>query len=794
MMNQFIPGLWSHCFTTAWALALWRASWQGGLALLLVWAACRYWLAMPPRWREWLWRLAYLKLLLAWLWAGTLALHILPVRPYQPASAPVAQSSPAPVTETPSPQSVTPVANTAKPTTISAKPVADTTLSPTPSHSSVSAHHWQFADLLPLLGITWLLGVAWGGVRLLLAVWHVQRLRGECRPVGDMQVLKLRVQVVKQMGLRKAPMLMAHPTAGPLLLGTFHPIIIVPEAMLVGDSAELRLALAHELAHVRRLDIGWGWMTALVELFFFFHPLVYPARRESRLAQEIACDALALAGTDASPREYGAMLMNGVLQRAHYRPVPVAVGILESFSTLHRRLSAMKTLNALSPRQRLLSGTLACAMTLVLLVPWRLVAADDLAQIHIAPPPTQPVPNARDIYLKACAKEVVQLPSVDQQEPPITRIFDMSVQGIAPGGIMPQSPGSTNTVPAPTLAQMQALLSANQPAFELLRQGFTAEYCEIPCRSSSVLFPHFGKFREMSRALAADAYTRSCAGDWSGAMTSSLDGLRLGEDIPHGGIIMSLLVGIAIQNIARKQTWQIVPHLSAAEAAAATHRLETIMARHVPFADILQEEKWMTEASLLEAFNNPKLKEMLQQDPNADQKTKDYFTHNSVSTIVKQHAEYMDAMIAREKQPYAAQSAEPKLPDNSLPQAMRPVFGKGRFKEIISTTQNALLLTTLALQSYFAQYHQYPEKLSTETLTDLKAIPADPFAVNQPLRYKRTATGYLLYSIGPDGKDDGGAPCSEGQKTAAPVTRNQSGDSGVQQDSTGDIVAGVNIH
>ncbi len=123
-------------------------------------------------------------------------------------------------------------------------------------------------------------------------------------------VLRLRVQVVKQMGLRRAPMLLAHPSAGPLLLGITHPVIIVPEAMLIGDGEELRLALAHELAHVRRRDILWGWLPALAS-FFFFHPLLYPARRECRLAQEIACDAEALSRTDASPRDYGAMLLKG---------------------------------------------------------------------------------------------------------------------------------------------------------------------------------------------------------------------------------------------------------------------------------------------------------------------------------------------------------------------------------------------------------------------------------------------------------------------------------------------------
>ncbi len=49
---------WGHLLAPNWADALWRACWQGGLALLLIWALCRAWPAMPARLREWLWRLA----------------------------------------------------------------------------------------------------------------------------------------------------------------------------------------------------------------------------------------------------------------------------------------------------------------------------------------------------------------------------------------------------------------------------------------------------------------------------------------------------------------------------------------------------------------------------------------------------------------------------------------------------------------------------------------------------------------------------------------------------------------
>jgi len=69
----------------------------------------------------------------------------------------------------------------------------------------------------------------------------------------------------------------------------------------------------------------------------------------------------------------------------------------------------------------------------------------------------------------------------------------------------------------------------------------------------------------------------------------------------------------------------------------------------------------------------------------------------------------------------------------------------------------------------------------------LKAIPADPFTANGTLRYKRTGKTYVLYSVGPNGTDDGGTPSAD-DKASMPGTRSSS----LRIGSGGDIVAGVN--
>lgn len=64
-------------------------------------------------------------------------------------------------------------------------------------------------------------------------------------------------------------------------------------------------------------------------------------------------------------------------------------------------------------------------------------------------------------------------------------------------------------------------------------------------------------------------------------------------------------------------------------------------------------------------------------------------------------------------------------------------------------------LTMFALEAFHRQHGRYPDSLSELVPQYLPRMPLD-YADRQPLRYRRTGEDYLLYSIGADGRDDGG--------------------------------------
>jgi hypothetical protein len=77
------------------------------------------------------------------------------------------------------------------------------------------------------------------------------------------------------------------------------------------------------------------------------------------------------------------------------------------------------------------------------------------------------------------------------------------------------------------------------------------------------------------------------------------------------------------------------------------------------------------------------------------------------------------------------------------------------FKRFEAEEHLARTQVFLALQAYKARYGGYPASIKElESKLGWK-LPKDPFS-EKDFIYKRQTKGFLLYSVGPDMKDDGG--------------------------------------
>jgi hypothetical protein len=85
-----------------------------------------------------------------------------------------------------------------------------------------------------------------------------------------------------------------------------------------------------------------------------------------------------------------------------------------------------------------------------------------------------------------------------------------------------------------------------------------------------------------------------------------------------------------------------------------------------------------------------------------------------------------------------------------------------------AATKTRLTEIALALAACRADDNQYPEKLGALVPDYLKQLPEDPFGKGT-FCYRREDEGYLLYSVGPNGKDETGPrPLNAGYSVPPP--------------------------
>ena len=180
-------------------------------------------------------------------------------------------------------------------------------------------------------------------------VW-LARYRRRLAPAPDAVRAHAR-EVAGELGLRtRVGVALAPPGSAPFTLGWRRPVVAVPSD-LAGEP--LRLALAHELAHVRERHFGWALAERAVRAAFVWHPMAHRLGRALALDRERVADAAVARLWPERAARYGALLVQMSRQ-----PTPtLALGA--SSSLLIHRLDAMTRLR---PDRRVLAAAAGFAL------------------------------------------------------------------------------------------------------------------------------------------------------------------------------------------------------------------------------------------------------------------------------------------------------------------------------------------------------------------------------------------------------------------------------------------------
>ena len=368
MMGSMTGGSFS-----SWLVLLRDLSVKSALLLLAAWALTLATRRAAAATRHLAWLLTFAGLLLLPLLSVTLPARPVPVLP--PPAVPAAL---------PTPIALPPLAAEAPANTVPDQPPAPPLPARilTPPVLPPASPNWSL-----LLCRLWLLGVGLAALPLaaglLLAAWRIRR----CSPVTDPSTQALAAEAARQLGLRRPVILRSGPSVSvPVTFGLVRPVILLPDGAAFWPAERLRVALLHELAHIRRGDWATQTVARLVCALFWHNPLVWPAARMLRAEAERACDDLVLSSGVPAPDYAQHLLAVAAALAGANRPLPLAVP-MAGRGPLESRLRAVLTARPRrAPSRRL--AALAFLITLVVLVPLAVLHPAARAARRAAPPLT----------------------------------------------------------------------------------------------------------------------------------------------------------------------------------------------------------------------------------------------------------------------------------------------------------------------------------------------------------------------------------------------------------------------
>lgn len=265
--------------------------------------------------------------------------------------------------------------------TSAAEPDVDVTVA-TIEYGGGSASLTQRSALWTIWAVGWMASV------LFLLGGFVRTQRVMARAVPDLQWQALAREIAASLGLERPVSVWRTDTRDVLAtFGLVRPRILLPVQAAGWSEERARIALLHELAHVRRHD----WLIQMaaegVRTLFWFNPLFWIACARLRLEAERACDDAVLgAGVEASG--YASHLLAIARSCRADGRMPAAAPAMARRSTLERRIVAM-----LSPdvdRRSLSRISLAAAIVAI--------AGLTVAARSIRAQQTAPLPLTGTIY------------------------------------------------------------------------------------------------------------------------------------------------------------------------------------------------------------------------------------------------------------------------------------------------------------------------------------------------------------------------------------------------------------
>lgn len=324
---------------------------------------------------------------------------------------------------------------------------------------------------------------------------------------------------------------------------------------------------------------------------------------------------------------------------------------------------------------------------------------------------------------------------------------------------------------APEREELDRLLASPAVAesIRLVTEGTGRPGCRYPLdytQGANMLLPHLSELRALSRILCVQARMQAAAGQASNAWETVILSLHFADALEKEPTLISLLVRLAQRRLSMDAIHELarVALPSDSQSAAIQSLLEPAdYARTFAFAmdgERLLFGEW--------GFNLPRGELVKLLTISGFEEKPDWGLRLGAlilrlpPVMNRDHAAYLTLMHR-----YAQTAGNPyskgdvpemdKLIEQTprycvLTRLLSPALGQVKLRILGAAAEARVTQAGLTVLGYRKTAGAFPENLALCGAASF----TDPFT-GKPLLYKTTATGFTLYSTGPDQKDDGGS-------------------------------------
>lgn len=307
---------------------------------------------------------------------------------------------------------------------------------------------------------------------------------------------------------------------------------------------------------------------------------------------------------------------------------------------------------------------------------------------------------------------------------------------------------------------------------------------------SMIAFHGIIQNREAARILCARAMLKRGQGDYAGAAADLLAGIHLARLQSHGTTLVDQLVAMACQQICLVALNDMLTHdpidatilQQMATDLDAMRPMSTmaqtydqgerffflssmISVAHHGFQEVLNDPMSGYEAPSMPSFlargidwNVVLIEGNRWYDRLAEAcRERDPWVRLQKSEAISQEMTALSdrASIGKNKAKLLTMQGRSELCASIMTTLMLPALSAATVAEVRSEAYVELSRVAIRLAIYHREHGAYPDELAQLVPDNLPAPIRDPFC-GQPLHYRRTEKGYLLYSVGVNGIDDRG--------------------------------------